>query len=169
MLELGFSTFFLNRVNHSGVIKGGAIGGLKQNTKYNLDCRFNKVTLIDQIRKVAKLKNRVELYNLDVLTFINDILPKYPKNSFVFLDPPYYKKGPGLYVNFYQHENHVELAKEVQNKIKQNWIVTYDNVDEIKEIYSEMRKEEFDITYSLQIKSKAKEVIIYSDKLKYTL
>lgn len=58
LLELGFSTFFLNRVNHSGVIKGGAIGGLKQNTKYRLDCRFNKVTLIEQIYKIAKLKNR---------------------------------------------------------------------------------------------------------------
>lgn len=106
---------------------------------------------------------------MDVLTFINEILPKYPKNSFVFLDPPYYKKGAGLYVNFYKHENHIELAKEVQKKIKQNWIVTYDNIDEIKEMYSQRRKEEFDITYSLQVKSKAKEVIVYSDKLKYTL
>lgn len=41
--DLGFSSFFLNRTNRSGVIsKAGIIGGLSQNGKYKIDCRFNK-------------------------------------------------------------------------------------------------------------------------------
>ncbi|WP_192881119.1 MULTISPECIES: hypothetical protein [unclassified Photorhabdus] len=48
--ELGFSSFFLNRTNRSGIIlKAGVIGGgVEQKSKYSLDCRFNKKGLIDQ-------------------------------------------------------------------------------------------------------------------------
>src|SRR5690606_28835255 len=31
LLSLGFSTFYLNRTNRSGIINGGAMGGIKQN------------------------------------------------------------------------------------------------------------------------------------------
>ena len=41
LLELGFSTFFLNRTNRSGIINGGMIGGVEQNGDYLIDCRFN--------------------------------------------------------------------------------------------------------------------------------
>lgn len=163
ILELGFSTFFLNRVNHSGIIKGGPIGGISQNGKYKLDCRFNKTNLIKQIREIATYKDKIKFYNLDVLDFIKNILSTVSSDSFVFLDPPYYKKGPGLYVNFYKHENHEELAKVVESNLKQNWIVTYDNVEPIKQMYKSFRQKEFDITYTLQTKGKGKEVMIFSN------
>lgn len=166
ILELGFSTFFLNRVNHSGIIKGGPIGGISQNGKYKLDCRFNKTNLIKQIREIATYKDKIKFYNLDVLDFIKNVLSKVNRDSFVFLDPPYYKKGPGLYVNFYKHENHEELAKVVDINLKQNWIVTYDNVEPIKKMYKKFRQKEFDITYTLQTKGKGKEVMIFSNSLK---
>ena len=50
-LELAFSTLFLNRTNHSGIIKGGVMGGKNQTGKYKLDCRFTKQTIIDRIKK----------------------------------------------------------------------------------------------------------------------
>lgn len=167
LLELGFSTFFLNRVNHSGVIKGGPIGGVKQEGNYKLDCRFNKIRLIEQIREIVSYKEKIKITNLDVMEFINNELPKLPKDSFVFLDPPYYKKGPELYVNFYKHEDHQNLSKEIINKIEQNWIVTYDNVEEIKKIYQGCNQQEFSITYTLKNKGKnsGSEVIIYKDNL----
>lgn len=167
LLELGFSTFFLNRVNHSGVIKGGPIGGIKQEGKYKLNCRFNKSRLIEQIREIASYKDKIKVTNLDVLVFINEELPKLPEDSFIFLDPPYYKKGPELYVNFYKHEDHQNLAKEIINKIEQNWIVTYDNVEEIKEIYKDCNQQEFSITYTLKNKGKnsGSEVIIFKENL----
>lgn len=166
VLELGFSTFFLNRVNHSGIIKGGPIGGLSQNGKYKLDCRFNKTNLIKQIREIATYRDKIKFYNLDVLDFIKNILSTVSKDSFVFLDPPYYKKGPGLYVNFYKHQNHEELAKVIESNLKQNWIVTYDNVEPIKQMYKSFNQKEFDITYTLQVKGKGKEVMIFSNSLK---
>ena len=37
LLSLGFSTFFLNRTNRSGILKAGVIGGLNQNGKLMQD------------------------------------------------------------------------------------------------------------------------------------
>lgn len=48
LLSLGFSTLFLNRTNRSGIIKAGVIGGLKQNSNYKLDCRFNRKKLSEK-------------------------------------------------------------------------------------------------------------------------
>ncbi len=41
-IDIAIATLFLNRTNISGVIKGGPIGGINQNGKYKIDCRFNK-------------------------------------------------------------------------------------------------------------------------------
>jgi DNA adenine methylase len=50
-MELGFATFFLNRTNRSGILKGGVIGGKEQNGNYKLDARFNKTNLLERIKK----------------------------------------------------------------------------------------------------------------------
>ena len=56
VLELGFSTFYLNRTNISGIIKGGVIGGYNQSGNYKMDARFNKENLINRIKKFINLK-----------------------------------------------------------------------------------------------------------------
>ena len=62
LLELGFSTFFLNRTNRSGIINAGIIGGKEQNGNYLMDCRFNKSELIQRIKIIAKRKKNIRLY-----------------------------------------------------------------------------------------------------------
>ena len=56
LLDLGFSTLFLNRTNRSGIISGGMIGGISQDGNYKLDCRFNKVEIIRRIEEIASRK-----------------------------------------------------------------------------------------------------------------
>lgn len=165
MLSLGFSTFFLNRVNRSGIIKGGVIGGKNQSGNYKLDCRFNKKNLIDRIKKIASYKNKIQLYNLDAIEFINTVVTNLPMNSFIFLDPPYYKKGPELYENHYKHDDHVKLAEVITTKIKQPWIVTYDNVEVIRDLYKEYKQNKFDLNYTANLKYTGKELMIYSDSI----
>src|SRR5690625_3811558 len=53
LLDLGFSTLFLNRTNRSGIIKAGVIGGKKQKGNYKMDCRFNKHTITERIKLIA--------------------------------------------------------------------------------------------------------------------
>ena len=81
VLKLGFSTFFLNRVNRSGIINAGVIGGINQDGHYKMDCRFNKKNLIERVREIAKCKNKIELYNLDATVFIEKIKNKKKSNK----------------------------------------------------------------------------------------
>lgn len=168
-LELGFSTLFLNRTNRSGIIKAGVIGGMKQDGNYKMDCRFNKTAIIKKIRNIAKYSDRIKIYNLDAEEFINEVVKKLRKKSFIFFDPPYFAKGASLYTNFYNKENHVKLCEKIHTIKYHSWIVTYDNKKEISDIYKNYRSEIYKLNYSAQNKYKGEEVIFYSRTLSRTI
>lgn len=163
-LDLGFATFFLNRTNRSGILKAGAIGGQKQDGNWKLDARFNKQELIKRIVKIANFRNRINVSNLDAIDFLNHLDITLPDKSLVYLDPPYYVKGSGLYRNFYEHQDHV-LIKERLDTFEKPWLVSYDNVPEIKDIYQQYRKDEYVLSYTAQEKKRGAEVMIYSQEL----
>ncbi|MBO9496483.1 DNA adenine methylase [Thalassotalea sp. G20_0] len=165
LLKLGFSTFFLNRTNRSGIIKAGVIGGKDQKGKWKLDARYNKPDLIDRIKRIGALSNQISLYKYDACAFIRHVLPTIPDRSLVYLDPPYYNKGKELYQNHYQHKDHENIARLVNN-IKQPWLITYDNVPEIKDIYSGHRTSDFGLNYSAQKSYKGSELLIAKPDLK---
>lgn len=165
LLTLGFSTLFLNRTNRSGIIKAGVIGGLKQDGNYKLDCRFNKEKTIKKIKLIASYKKQIKLYNMDAEKFIRLNITK-TKNSFTFFDPPYYTKGPGLYTNFYNHENHHSLSSTIKHYMSnKNWILTYDLSVEIFQMYKEFKYEKYYLNYSVTKPSKGIEYIFYSNGL----
>lgn len=114
MLEVGFATFFLNRTNRSGILLGGVIGGKNQDGKWLLNARFNKPELISRIQRIAMYESRIKLHNLDAKELIATVFPLLPDKTLIYLDPPYYVKGQGLYQNHYLHEDHIEIAKEVK-------------------------------------------------------
>lgn len=159
--ELGFATFYLNRTNRSGIIKGGIIGGIEQNGNWKMDARFNRNELIDRIRRIAKLKNKIHLYNKDVNSFILNYLPKYEYNTFVYFDPPYFGKGKQLYLNFFSYEDHVRIERMINNQVNCDWVITYDDVEEIADIYQNHILRRFDLNYSAAVKRKASEIIIF--------
>ncbi|HFK7119143.1 TPA: DNA adenine methylase, partial [Escherichia coli] len=102
--------FFLNRTNRSGILKGGVIGGKNQEGKWKLDARYNKSDLISRIHRISENRHRIDLYNMDAIDFIKKIVIQLPQNSLTYLDPPYYIKGKGLYINHYDHDDHVRVA-----------------------------------------------------------
>lgn len=164
LFELGFSTLFLNRTNFSGIVKAGPIGGLNQDGANKLDCRFNKKDIIKKIRLVHNYREQIQFYNMDAIDFF-EILNKINQDElFIFLDPPYFENGPGLYTNFYTEEDHANLAKHVSN-LNHNWIVTYDNVNKIKEIYKKYNYTEYSLRYSANNKYKGIEIMFYSNNL----
>jgi DNA adenine methylase len=165
LIDLGFSTFFLNRTNRSGIILGGVIGGKNQTGTWKLDARFNRQDLCERIEKIAMYASRIRLYNLDAAELIRGVLPTLPKKSLVYLDPPYYEKGQGLYENHYFHEDHLSIAKLVQNKIKLPWIVSYDHAPEIMEMYKGCPTITYGINYSAQNRYKGAEAMFFSEKL----
>ncbi len=161
-IEHGFATFFLNRTNRSGILKAGVIGGKSQDGNYKLDARYHKENLSKRIEKVGHYRDRIKVYNLDALKLLEQADNLLSPDSLIYLDPPYYVKGQGLYRNFYIHEDHVRI-REALDSVQSKWIVSYDNCDEIKDIYSGYRQEDYELNYSAYYKTKGSEVMIYCD------
>ncbi|MBT9523417.1 MAG: DNA adenine methylase [Dechloromonas sp.] len=161
--EIGFATFFLNRTNRSGILKGGVIGGKNQDGPYLLDARFNKANLAERIKSVSSLADHITLSNEDALALLADIEGDLPSRSLIYLDPPYFQKGSQLYRNHYRPEDHKQIANYVQ-ELKTPWIVTYDNCPEIHELYSDCHEVQFSLYYSTAAgRPLATEVMFYGN------
>lgn len=148
LFNLGFSTFFLNRTNRSGVLKAGVIGGLKQTGNYKIDARYNKRQLIERILLIAKHKDKFVLHNKDAVNLLHRYRNIARKNL-VYLDPPYYVKGKELYVNFFNDADHILLSNVIQQRINLNWIVTYDNHPFIAQLYRKSQSLSYSLPYSI--------------------
>lgn len=164
LLELGFSTFFLNRANRSGILSGGVIGGKNQEGKWKIDARYNKADLIERIESVAEYKDRIELTSMDAVELIKRYKRAPKAKTFCYLDPPYYVKGRDLYLNYYTDDDHRAIAKAIK-KYKGQWIISYDAVDFIKGLYQEYRQKEYQLSYSAGNPAKGKEIMVYSEGL----
>ena len=163
LLELGFSTFYLNRTNRSGIINAGVMGGIHQNGNYLMDCRFNKKELIDRIKKIAKKKKQIRLYKKDAIKLIDKIQNESEKENVVFyFDPPYYLKASTLYMNHYEDKNHKIVSDKIKSIENIKWIVSYDNVPEIRKLYSDCQKKEFSFKHTAYEIRDGKEILFFS-------
>ncbi len=161
--ELGFATFYMNRTNRSGIIKGGVIGGLNQAGSWKLDARFNKKALIERIRKITQYKNSIYVYNKDILSFIKHYIPKYENNAFVYFDPPYFEKSQQLYMNYLNYEDHEKIKKAITEKVKCDWVITYDDVNKVAELYNNYNFRKIKLNYSVTQKREASELMVFSN------
>lgn len=166
LFELGFSTFFLNRTNISGIINGGPIGGIEQNGSHTLDCRFNKVNLIDRVRIIASRKKDIRLYKKDAIKLIEKIQKESLDSNVIFyFDPPYYLKASSLYLNHYKPEDHKAVSDSIKKIKNLRWVVSYDNVPEIIDLYSDCYKKEFSFKHTAYKIRTGKEVLFFSDSI----
>jgi len=163
-LDRAFSTFFLNRTNRSGIITGGVIGGQDQTGKWKLDARFNKDHLIKRIQKVARFRSRITLTRLDAADLLLDWL-NTDQDGFVYLDPPYYVKGEGLYTNFYEHAHH-EVIADLVSRLSCTWVVSYDGVPEILRLYTGYSILPYTLSYSAADRYRGDEVMFFSSGLR---
>jgi DNA adenine methylase len=158
--KLGFATFFLNRSNIGGILSANPIGGIKQNNKYRIDARFNKKTAETKIRKIASFKDKIKLFNLDAVEFIEHLKDEYvDREIFLYFDPPYYQKGQLLYLNYYKHDDHAELRDHIV-KCDFHWFLSYDMHKEIIDLYSGHSMYRKYLTYSITKPSIGEELIV---------
>ena len=165
LLDLAFSTFFLNRTNRSGIIKAGVIGGNDQSGNYKMDARFNKAELINRIQKVSFFSEGIELYNLDAIRLITQVTSELPQRTLIYFDPPYYVKGKDLYVNYYKHGDHFLVSQMIRGIREHKWIVSYDNNPEIKKLYRGNKQFTYSLKYSAVNATSGTEVIIHNTDL----
>lgn len=166
LLELGFSTFFLNRTNRSGIINAGVIGGVEQNGNYLMDCRFNKKDLINRINIIAKKKKSIRLYKKDAIKLIEKVQKEaIDENVIFYFDPPYYLKASSLYMNHYQEYDHKEVSDKIKSIQKIRWIVSYDNVPEINSLYLGISKKEYSFKHTVYNSRDGQEVLFFSHNI----
>ena len=164
-LDLAFEFLFLNRTNYSGIISGRQIGGLTQDGKYKLNCRFNKKTLIKKINLIHSLKDKITLYNQDVNSLLNNL--QLNNQTLAFIDPPYVQQGNSLYNLGFTTGQHKQLADTI-NHLSTPYLVTYDDDELIQTIYPHSHLYHYALKYSSNNKNKGKhfELMIANPKIK---
>ena len=141
-IELGLAFLFYNRTNFSGIIIAGPIGGKRQLSKYKLQCRFNMERIIKKIQKLSSLSDRVTIELSNGIDFLKNFGRNFEEDHlFFYIDPPYYNGGNVLYRNYFRDKEHVELANVLSGITEYPWLVSYDNAEFIKNLYSESRSQ----------------------------
>jgi len=167
LLDLGFSTLFMNRTNRFGIINGGIIGGIEQSGEYKINCRFNKEEIISRIRKIKKHRKNITLYKKDALRLIEitQAREENPENVIFYFDPPYYLKASTLYLNHYKPEDHESVGQAIKNINNINWIVSYDNHEAIRSLYGGYRAKQYSFNHSAFEAREGKEILFFSENL----
>lgn len=157
-LRRGFAAFYLNRCNRSGIImNGGPIGGVRQTGEWKLGARFNRKDLLARCEKVAEYRQRIEISSQDGLAFIEKL---DGPEVFFFIDPPYFEKGPTLYLNALDADYHKRLAARLR-KMKASWVLTYDDCADVRQLYrgwAHIRP--FSLRYAAAERRSGKELLI---------
>lgn len=169
-LERGFATLFMNRTNRSGILKGGVIGGKDQAGPYKINARFMRDELCSRIERIGTHADSIHVYEEDAHDLLSRCHQFLPAKSLVYLDPPYYVKGAGLYRNFYKHDDHVRLAKLLGSaRFRRPWVVSYDNAEEIKEMYAYAQPHAYGLNYTAQRRYTGSEVMFFSKRIQAPL
>lgn len=166
MFDKGFATFFLNRTNRSGVLNAGPIGGKDQTGNYKIDARYNKKDLAERVRKIGKYKNFITVLNEEGIQLTKKYINK--KNTFIYLDPPYMKKGRFLYLDLYKKKDHEQLATMLNDHADSHWVLTYEEMKYVRTLYYNRTRKRLSFKYSVRDSKnirKARESIIFSDPI----
>lgn len=142
LLEKAFHAVFFNRCTFSGISTAGPIGGQQQKSKWGVGCRYNSKILIKKFIALSDLLNgRLKVSNLPFQDYLLNI------EGCLYLDPPYYKQGKELYPVHMNHAEHEQLRDIL--KEKKNWVLSYDDCKEIRELYQDFKIDEVGARYSI--------------------
>lgn len=133
--EIGFKKIALHQISYSGLgsKSGGPLGGFSQKSQYKIDCRWSPNYICKKIDKIHSLLSTLNIYQWRCSNFDFSYLLDYDKNTVIYLDPPYLVKGNELYQERFLAEDHQRLCDSM--KSKNNWLLSYDNCQEIKNMY----------------------------------
>lgn len=150
-VEAGFRKLALHQTSFSGLgaMAGGPIGGRRQSSEYNVNCRWSPTRLKKRIAQYSNLLNgfpRVRITSGDFAKLI-DGAPKY---AFIYADPPYYEKGPELYKHSLSDDDHRRLASLLRG-CEASWSLSYDDHEFIRSLYDWAEITSVTLTYTTAV------------------
>lgn len=162
--KLAEACIYLNRTSFSGIMtdKVGPLGGKDQQSQYKIDCRFNKKTLIERIKYISTFRRNVIVLPFDwkdAIKYAEDWVrhKKRLNRLFFYFDPPFFNKAHDLYRCYFSKEEHRQLYEEIIC-LNYDWVLSYDNVPEIRELYSHSKYVTMHIEMPYSINSHAQRI-----------
>jgi len=158
-IDLAFKKLVVHQLSYSGLgtRSGGPLGGLEQRSQYKIDCRWSPEHMCKKIEKLHALlaPSRVQITCLNY-----EVLLESSDHVLFYLDPPYYTEN--LYQHSFTVDDHARLADRL--KSCKNWVLSYDDCPEIKELYAWAKVETIDAVYTLNNKhsKQKKELLVTS-------
>jgi len=143
-----------------GVKSGGPLGGGAQDSEYKIDCRWS----VEYIHKNIDTYHRKYKF-IDVreractCRDFEDLISAEGK-CIIYADPPYYIKGDMLYQFSFTTEDHERLSQLLRNT-KHRWVLSYDDCDAVKRLYSWATIEVLDANYTIAGSRDKTELLIY--------
>ncbi len=131
--EKAFRTILRNRVNHGGILAPGS-GLVKygENGKGILS-RWYPTTLKRRILNIISIKERLTFLEGDGIQLLKENSER--TDVVFFIDPPYTASGKKAGTRLYKYSeiDHEELFK-IASTLKGNFLMTYDNAEEVIEM-----------------------------------
>lgn len=150
LIEAAWTSLLVNRLAYSGIPKANPLGG-KNGSQKQLLSRWKPKNLIERIKKIYALSDRIKITNMNAVELIEE--EYWQGNTTIFIDPPYVHKGKDLYHCFYSHDDHLELAYLLDSLhfgfSGADIILTYDYSEWISQVYKLPKMTTIGRTYSL--------------------
>jgi DNA adenine methylase len=149
VFDKAFRKLVLHQTSYSGLgaMAGGPLGGKTQSSKYKIDCRWYPNKLEATILECSRLLNSVE-GEISSTSWDKAIDKAIDNDGFIYLDPPYYVKGEELYSK--GTIDHTALAETL--KKSRNFVLSYDDVPEIRKLYDWATIQKIDVRSHLHHK-----------------
>jgi len=134
--------FVFNRITFSGTTESGGFSTAAFNRRFT-DSSIDRVSMLSSILPNTKITN----FDYE------DVVTKPGDNVFIFLDPPYYSATKsalyGKNGNLHKIFNHERFAS-IMKKLEHKWLITYDDSDYIRELFSFATIKSWDLTYGMR-------------------
>ena len=155
--------FVFNRITFSGTSESGGFSSAA------FKKRFTQSS-IERIKSLSTILTNTKTTNLDY----QEVVEADGDNVFIFLDPPYYSAAKsalyGKNGNLHKIFNHERFA-DVMKASKHKWLITYDDSEYIKDLFSFANIKKWNLTYGMKNvgnnkNQKGKELFIANFELK---
>lgn len=141
-LETAAAFFIFNRITFSGTSESG---GYSEQAYHG---RFTESS-IHRLKQFGKVISNTTITNID----FQEVIEADGENVFLFLDPPYYSATKsalyGKNGNLHKGFDHSRFAETIK-KCNHNWLITYDDSEYIRELFSFANIISWDLTYGMR-------------------
>lgn len=141
-IKKGAAFFIFNRITFSGTTESGGFS----NAAFHK--RFTE-TSIERLKSLVSILENTKITNFDY----EEVVCEKGNEVFIFLDPPYYSAEKsalygknGKHHKYFDHKRFAQVMKNSPHK----WLITYDDSEYIKELFSFAEIKSWDLTYGMR-------------------